>query len=71
MRSKWIAVIVAAGVIGGLAWSTSKPTEAAMVAGGSKANMSLVEQTKRVCTDYLFFKCCTNTRTGKETCKMM
>ena len=33
MRSKWIALIVAAGMIGGLAWSTSKPTEAAMVVG--------------------------------------
>ena len=38
MRSKWIAVIVAAGVIGGMAWSTSKPTQAAMVAGGASAS---------------------------------
>ena len=70
MRKGWIALAVCAGVAAGFAWGTSS-TEAAMVIGGGKASMSLVEQaakkSKARCTTYLFWECC-KARGKPETC---
>jgi len=70
MRMRWIALAVCAGAVGGLMWGTAKPTQAAMVVGFSKTNMSLVEPAARKkrsraqCTDYLLWRCCKEP--GKE-----
>jgi hypothetical protein len=63
MRTGWIALTVCAGLVGGLVWATSTKTEAAMVIGDGKMNMSVIEtvakKSKKQCTDYLFWVCCT------------
>jgi hypothetical protein len=63
MRKGWIALTVCAGVAAGFMLTTTKPTQAAMVIGDGKVNMSLVEQIKKKkskvkCEQKLFFKCC-------------
>jgi hypothetical protein len=75
MRKVWIALAGCAGVAGFLAWGATAPTQAALMIGGSHANMSMVEQVKAKkkakaapmqCENYLIMKCCT--AKGKETC---
>ena len=72
MRMSWFALAACAGAVA--VWGTAKPTQAAMVVGYSKANMSLVEPAARrkrsrvQCTDYLLWTCCK--QPGKEeSCK--
>lgn len=64
MRKNWIALTVCAGVAAAVAWATAIPTQAAMVVGDGKTNMSLVETAakkrgKAVCTQKLLWTCCT------------
>jgi hypothetical protein len=66
MRKRWIVLTVCSGVAAGFAWGSSVPSEAAMVIGDSKVNMSLVQTVakkrrapKAKCEQKLIFWCCT------------
>lgn len=65
MRKGWIAFSVCTALIGAVTLTTTG-TQAAMVIGDGKANISLIEQiakkrkkSKAVCTQKLIFTCCT------------
>jgi|RhiMetdeSRZDD1v2_1073273.scaffolds.fasta_scaffold778300_2 hypothetical protein len=77
MRKVWIVSLLCAGLGAGFMSTSTEPAQAAMVVSSGKANMSLIEpaarkakrRARQSCWEFFCQRCCTDPRTGKETCR--